>query len=410
MKSNVTFKSASNEDLSGVLHQPESGTTKAFALFAHCFTCTKDIKAATNIASTLAGKGIATLRFDFSGLGGSTGEFSDSSFSTNVQDLLGAARYLEAEHQAPQILIGHSLGGTAVLSAAKHIASAKAVATIGSPASPEHILHVLEGHLDMIENEGEAVVDLAGRPHVFKQQFVDDVTTHMVDAGDVSKALMVMHAPKDAIVSINEASKIFGQAKHPKTFVSLDKADHLLSKKRDAVYVGNLIASWADNYIESDMSQSASSGKASKPPQKTVSVTGKTDQAFINLAQAGPHRFIVDEPLHYGGSDLGPTPYDYLAVALGSCTSMTLNGYARRKKLDVKSVSVRVEHDRIHAQDCDSCVKKEGKVDQFIRYIHIEGNITEAQRSRMLEIADLCPVHKTLENEIRVVTQLDGAA
>lgn len=410
MKNNVTFKSASDEDLSGVLHQPENGAIKAYALFAHCFTCTKDIKAATNIASTLAAKGIATLRFDFSGLGGSTGEFSDSSFSTNVQDLLGAAKFLEDKYEAPQILIGHSLGGTAVLSAAKDIASAKAVATIGSPASPEHILHVLDGHLETLENEGEAVVPLAGRPHVFKQQFVDDVTTHMVDAGAVSKALMVMHAPLDAIVSINEASKIFGQAKHPKTFVSLDQADHLLSRKQDAVYAGNLIASWADNYITPSDTASGSSAKVkAKPEQKIVSVSGKTDQAFINIAQAGEHRFIVDEPLHYGGTDLGPTPYDYLAVALGSCTSMTLNGYARRKKLGVISVSVRVEHDRIHAKDCDSCTKTEGKVDQFIRHIHIEGDITEAQRSRMLEIADLCPVHRTLENEIKIITQLEEA-
>lgn len=405
MKQNVNFKSETNTALSGVLHQPDNGSPKAFALFAHCFTCTKDIKAATNIANTLSERGIATLRFDFSGLGGSEGDFADSSFSTNINDLLGAAKYLEQTYSAPQILIGHSLGGTAVLAAAKDIPSAKAVTTIGSPASPDHVLHVLGGHLEKLKDEGQAVIPLAGRPHKFKQQFVDDVMSHMVDAGELNQALMVMHAPGDAIVSINEASKIFVQAKHPKTFMSLDQADHLLSKKQDAVYVGNVIASWAENYISAE-SSNADPAK-SQTPKKIVSVSGKTDQAFFNIAAAGQHRFIVDEPLHYGGTDLGPTPYDYLAVALGSCTSMTLNGYARRKKLNVNQVSVRVEHDRIHAKDCDSCVKEDGKVDQFIRYISIDGDITEDVRARMLEIADLCPVHRTLENEIRVVTRLE---
>ncbi len=409
MKTNVTFKSGSDQDLSGVLHQPENGSAKAYALFAHCFTCTKDIKAATNIANTLADRGIATLRFDFSGLGGSAGEFADSSFSTNIGDLLAAAKYLDEEHKAPELLIGHSLGGTAVLAASQNIPSAKAVVTIGSPATPDHILHVLDGHLEKLKSEGEAVVPLAGRPHTFKQQFVDDVVGHMLDVGQLKKALMVMHAPMDAIVSINEATKIFGQAKHPKTFVSLDKADHLLSKKQDAVYAANVLACWAENYISGNLPSPALMAKAktSPAPEKKVIVTGRTDQAFLNIAEAGQHRFIVDEPLHYGGTDIGPTPYDYLAVALGSCTSMTLNGYARRKKLNVKQVSVRVEHDRIHAEDCDTCEKTEGKVDQFIRYITIEGDITEDQRTRMLQIADLCPVHKTLENEIRVVTRLE---
>jgi len=407
MKTNVTFKSESHKDLSGILQMPEDGKAKAYALFAHCFTCTKDIKAAINITGALAERGIATLRFDFSGLGGSEGDFADSSFSTNIGDLVSAAKYLEAEHSAPQILIGHSLGGTAVLAASKDIPSAKAVATIGSPASPDHILHVLDGHLEELKSEGQAVVPLAGRPHNFKQQFVDDLEHHMLDAGQINKALMVMHAPNDAIVSIQEASKIFTQAKHPKTFVSLDQADHLLSKKKDAIYAGNLLASWAENYITSETSGAQAASKKPTPPKKKVIVTGKTDQAYFNIAEAGQHRFVVDEPLSYGGTDIGPTPYDYLAVALGSCTSMTLNGYARRKKLDVKQVSVRVEHDRIHAQDCETCVKEDGKVDQFIRYINIEGNITEAVRARMLEIADLCPVHKTLENEIRVVTRLE---
>jgi len=404
MKTAVKFQSQSNQELSGVLHTPDTVTIKAYALFAHCFTCTKDINAATNVAKILANQGIATLRFDFAGLGASEGEFADTSFSTNIEDLISAAAFMDEHYRAPQVLIGHSLGGTAVLAAAQDLPSVKAVATIGSPASPDHVLHVLEGHLETLKNEGQAVVPLAGRPHTFKQNFVDDVMAHMVDPGTLKKALMVMHAPFDTIVSIDEATKIFSKAKHPKNFVSLDQADHLLSRKKDAGYVGEVLASWAKHYIELE------TDLEDQNVEKTVIVAGKTDEMFYNIAKAGRHSFIIDEPLSYGGTDLGPTPYDYLSVALGSCTSMTLNGYARRKKLNIKKVSVRVEHDRIHAEDCDTCEKIQGKVDRFIRYIDIDGDITEEQHARMLEIADLCPVHKTLENEIKVETKVEEAA
>ncbi len=404
MKTSVTFKSQNNQQLSGILHTPDTNEIQAYALFAHCFTCTKDINAATNVAKTLAKQGIATLRFDFAGLGASEGVFADTSFSTNIHDLISAAEFLNAQYHAPQILIGHSLGGTAVLAAAQQLPSVKAIVTIGSPASPDHALHVLDGHLETLIREGEAVIPLAGRPHRFKQNFVEDITKHIVDPSTLKKALMVMHAPFDTIVGIDEATKIFSRARHPKNFVSLDQADHLLSRKKDATYVGDIIASWAKRYID------PLSTKPDMDVEKNLIVKGKTDEMFFNIAQTGRHKFIIDEPLSYGGTDLGPTPYDYLSTALGSCTSMTLNGYARRKKLDVTSISVRVEHDRIHAQDCDSCEKTQGKVDRFTRHIKIEGNITPAQHKRMLEIADLCPVHKTLENEIKIDTRTEEAA
>lgn len=400
MKTSVEFLNENGQHMAAVLHTPDIESPKAYALFAHCFTCTKDIKAAVNIANSLANQNIATLRFDFSGLGASEGKFEESSFSTNIQDLISAASYLDNNYEAPQILIGHSLGGTAVLAAANKIPSVKAIATIGSPASPDHVLHVLDGHLEKLKQDGVAVVPLAGRPHTFKQAFVDDVKAHMTDYNKLGKALMVMHSPFDSIVSIDEATKIFGQSKHPKTFVSLDRADHLLSEKADAIYVGDIIANWAKRYIEPQIQDQ------SQVTEKIVIVEGETDQAFLNIAKAGVHKFIVDEPISYGGTNLGPTPYDYLAVALGSCTSMTLNGYARRKKLNVSKIAVRVEHDRIHAKDCDSCEKTDGKVDRFIRHIQIDGDITDEQHMRMLEIADLCPVHKTLENEIKVETRV----
>lgn len=400
MKTDVQIQRHDDQTLSGVLHSPDDQPILAYALFAHCFTCTKSIKAAVYISEHLAQQGIATLRFDFLGLGRSEGDFAESNFSTGIQDTLSAARYLEDHYQAPQLLVGHSFGGTVALAAAAHLPSVKAVATIGSPASPEHILRAFSDHLDRLKNEGRAVIPLAGRSFEFRQAFVDDVTAYLPDYGALKAAILVMHSPLDDTVSIDEATKIFAQAKHPKNFISLDQATHLLSGKSDAAFAADMIGHWAKRYISPILVE------VEQQPTNGIMVKGKTDQAFYTIAQAGGHQFIIDEPERVGGSDKGPTPYDYLGAALGACTSMTLNMYARRKKLAVDSVSVRVEHDRIYAQDCDDCEKKDGKVDRFIRFIEIAGDLTEAQRQRMMEIADLCPVHKTLENEIKIETML----
>jgi len=400
METRVTFQSKKGYDLSGVLHEPETGALGVYAILAHCFTCTKSLNTGKNIADTLSKSGISTLRFDFTGLGASKGQFADSSFSTDVADLVSASTYLAENYAPPQLMVGHSLGGTAVLAAGSQIDSLRAIATVGSPSSPEHILHMLENQLDEIESKGEATVKLAGRNFVFKQCFVDDARNYPLDIENLHKPLMVLHAPFDATVSVNEASKIFAQAKHPKNFVSLDKSDHLLMREEDARYVGSIIGSWALRYVERP------EVKESAEEVPGVVVSGETANGFFNVAKARSHQFIIDEPLSYGGTDIGPTPYEYLGTALGSCTSMTLNGYARRKGLDVSEVSVHVTHSRIHAQDCEACEKQDGKVDQFSREITITGNITEEQRQRMLQIADLCPVHKTLESEIHIKTSL----
>jgi len=360
------------------------------------------MSAGKNIAEMLAENGIATLRFDFTGLGGSKGQFEDSSFSTDVDDLVSAANFLAENYDSPQVIVGHSLGGTAVLAAASHIESVKAVATVGSPSSPDHILHMLEAQLEEIAATNAATVKLAGRNFKFKQAFVDDVRNYNLDIANLGKAIMVLHAPMDDTVSINEASKIFVTAKHPKSFLSLDGGDHLLTRDQDSLYVGSVIASWAKRFID------PMEPKAAEEAKEGISSTAKTNEGFYNIVSARTHRFIVDEPLSYGGTDLGPTPYEYLGAALGSCTSMTLNGYARRKEMNVTSVSVDVKHTRIHADDCDTCEKSDGKIDQFTREITITGNITDEQRSRMLEIADRCPVHRTLENEIKIVTRHSG--
>lgn len=400
MQKKVNFTTKDGFELSGVIHFPEHRVTQAYALFAHCFTCTKNINSAVNIANALADEGIATLRFDFTGLGASKGDFADTSFTTNVNDLIDAAEFLREEYEAPQIIVGHSLGGTAILAASKNIPSAKAVATIGSPASPEHVLHQLEPELETLKQEGQATVHLAGRPFTFKQDFVDDVYNHKIDYRDLGKALIVMHSPIDDTVSINEAETLYKSALHPKSFITLDKADHLMSKTEDSMYAGHVLASWARRYIE--VKEKTEIPEA----DDNVVVAAQTSEGFLNHVNANGHEFLADEPERLGGTNLGPTPYDYLSTALGTCTAMTLNMYARRKKLDVSKVIVNVSHDKVHAEDCEHCKDKTAKVDQFVRTICIEGDIKPEQRQRMLEIADLCPVHKTLHSESIIKTQL----
>ena len=398
MQKRVRFSNRDDLDLSGVIHLPGVGNARAFALFAHCFTCTKSLNAAVSIAETLAQRGIATLRFDFTGLGASKGEFADSSFSSNIRDLIDAAGFLESEYQAPQLLVGHSLGGTAILAASHKIPSAKAVASIGSPSDPEHILHLLENHLGELEQSGSAQVRLAGREFTFKQAFVDDVRSHDLNHRELRKALMVMHSPQDDTVSIDEAGKIFSSAMHPKSFVSLDNADHLLSDKRDSLYVGEVLASWAIRYVDHNQEDVAGITQG-------VSAIAETKRGFLCDVEAGGHQFIADEPLSFGGTNLGPSPYDFLGAALATCTAMTLNMYARHKKIDLNSVDVMVDHSRVHADDCVDCEKSAGKVDVFNRVIRLDGNLSLEQKTRMLQIADRCPVHKTLENEIKITTE-----
>lgn len=397
MQHRVNFLNRHGIKLSGVLHVPDILETRAYALYAHCFTCTKSIKAAVTISSVLERQGIATLRIDFTGLGGSKGSFSDSTFSTDVSDLIDASNYLENEYQAPALMVGHSLGGTATLAAAGHIPSAKAVVSIGSPAEPSHILHLLEEHLNKLESDGEAEVSLAGRRFSFKQEFVEDVEKYEIDYRRLRKALLVMHSPIDDTVNVDEAGKIFGAALHPKSFVTLDDADHLLGKTNDAEYAADVISAWVERYLEPVVAEDSDKG---------VSVTANTKQGFLCRVEANGHNLAADEPLSMGGTNLGPSPYDFLGAALGSCTAMTLNMYARHKKIDLQSVSVDVNHSRIHAEDCSECESTNGKVDVLSRTIRLEGDLSAKQRERILQIADRCPVHKTLENEIRIVSEL----
>jgi len=399
------FPNSKGEHLAATLDLP-LGVPDAYALFAHCFTCGKDNLAAKRIAERLAGAGIAVLRFDFTGLGGSEGEFANTHFSSNIEDLVAAANHLRATRGAPAILIGHSLGGAAVLAAASQIPDARAVVTIAAPFDPGHVTGLFKQHVDAIREQGELEVALAGRPFRIKRAFLDDVAEQKLHdhVAELRKALLVFHSPTDATVGIDNASRIFIAAKHPKSFVSLAGADHLLSKKSDAVYVANVIAAWAERYLD----KPAEAVQAeSEPGVVLVRETGggKFQQEIVS----GPHRLIADEPVAVGGLDSGPSPYNYLLAALGACTAMTLRLYADHKKLPLERVSVRLTHNKIHATDCENCETKVGMLDRIDRNITLEGPLDAEQRKRLIEIADKCPVHRTLESEIDTRT-FDRAA
>ena len=400
-KKNVTFENSAGEKLAGILDLPVS-EPRAYALFAHCFTCSKNLKAATNISQALTDAGFAVLRFDFTGLGQSEGEFADSNFSSNVDDLLVAAEFLENEFEAPELLLGHSLGGTAVLQAAHEIPSAKAVASIGSPADPMHIEHLLSPATGELERDGSAEVNLGGRPFTIKKQFLEDIRKQPMpeSLGRLRKAIMILHAPLDETVELGNASRLFGAAKHPKSFVSLDKADHLLSREEDSRYAGEVIGAWAVRYL-----RPVEESPQNEIPEGFVRARTEID-SFRTDIQAGPHHLTADEPTSVGGSNLGPSPYGLLSAALASCTTMTLKMYASHKKLDLESVTVTVEHEKIHASDCSDCESADGKVDVFRRSLSVEGNLTDEQRQRLLEIADKCPVHRTLHSDIKVISVL----
>ena len=378
-----------------------SGTPRDYALFAHCFTCSKDTVAASRVSRALAARGIAVLRFDFTGLGGSDGEFANTNFSSNTEDLIRAVEFLRQHARAPGILIGHSLGGAAVLSAAGQISECKAVVTIGAPSDPDHVRHLFVDSIDEIESRGEKEVLLAGRKFVVRKQFLDDISEQKLSQKihRLNRALLVMHSPQDDTVDIDHARAIYQAALHPKSFVSLDGADHLLTNKDDAEYVAQVVSAWVSRYLPR---RSEEIVPDSEP--RDVLVTEDEAGKFSQNVRVGPHRLRADEPVAYGGDDSGPSPYDFLLTALGTCTSMTLRMYAQRKGLPLQHVEVELSHDKIHATECESCESESGKVDRIQRRIRITGKLDAEQRRRLLEIADKCPVHRTLHSEVLVLT------
>jgi uncharacterized OsmC-like protein/alpha/beta superfamily hydrolase len=406
MKSeHLRFPGARGQSLAARLDSPAEGPPVAYALFAHCFTCSKDLKAAGWISSALTERGIAVLRFDFTGIGDSEGDFAGTDFSSNVEDLVAAADFLRREREAPLLLIGHSLGGCAVLAAAERIPEARAISTIAAPSDTEHLKKALAHLAPELEARGEVEVHLGGRPFRVRRELLDDLAEdHLRGVLErLHRALLIFHSPVDAIVGIDHARRLFEMAKHPKSFVSLDTANHLLSDDRDARYVGDMLAVWAERYLE-----------GVQPVGETEPEIGKEGEVLVIGPPSGfaqeiivhRHRLVSDEPKEVGGTESGPTPYDLLLGALGACTSMTLRMYADRKQLPLEGIRVRLRYSKIHALDCIQCETKVGKIDRIDREIEVLGALTEEQRLRLLEMADRCPVHRTLTSEIDIVTRL----
>lgn len=398
----VNFPNQEAITLAGRLELPINQQPHNFAIFAHCFTCTKNLIAVKNISRALTAAGFGVLRFDFTGLGESEGDFENTNFSGNVEDLIAAAAFLEKEYKAPTLLIGHSLGGTAVLMAAAKLPTIKAVVTINSPSDPAHIKHHLEQDIEKIEREGKAEVNLSGRPFTIKKHFLDDLKNQPIKevVGSLRKALLILHSPQDTTVGVANAEEIYMAAHHPKSFVSLDGADHLLTRKEDSRYAGSVIAEWASRYVEIPEQKNISS-------KHGVAASLHRNDGFTTDLKLGKHSLTADEPTSFGGKDFGPSPYELVSSGLAACTVMTIQMYAKRKDWDVQNVTVHVNYDKRHATDCEACENSDtAKIDTFIREIKFEGELDEKQLKRLLQIADKCPVHKTLHSETQILTKL----
>lgn len=399
----ITFDGAGGR-LSARLSLPPDGRVAAYALFAHCFTCGKDLKPVVNISRALAQQGIAALRFDFTGLGESEGDFEETDFSSNVSDLIAAADFMAGELEAPAILVGHSLGGTAALRAAGDIPSVRAVCTIAAPHDPGHVTHLLESSLEEIEERGYADVSIAGRRFTVTRDFVEDLTEQRMDEAirTLGRPLLIFHSPLDRIVGVDNAARIYKAARHPKSFVSLDDADHLLLDKRDSSYVADVLAAWARRYVDYEVP--ASTVEELREDNRITVRTGAG--SFRTEIATRSHALVADEPAAVGGEDLGPSPYDLLGAALGACTTMTLRMYAERKGWPLEEAVVRLEHDRVHGEDEERCPDAEPRMDRLTRDVTLIGDLDDAQRQRLLEIANRCPVHRTLSAGVRIETEL----
>ncbi len=394
MTKKVAFKNKDGRLLSARLELPTSQRPVSYAVFAHCFTCNKNLSAIRNISRSLIQKGIAVLRFDFTGLGDSEGDFADTNFSSNVQDLVAAADFLTEKYEAPSLLIGHSLGGAAVIFAAEEIDSIQAIVTIGAPAAPEHVAHLFsQSKVTILANE-EAEVSIGGRPFTIKKQFLEDLEKKNLSEilKKMRKPILILHSPQDRIVEIENAGKLYAGAHHPKSFISLDGADHLLSQKQDSLYAGEVIASWASRYLTDTEEH-----KLETNQQVGIHLG---PEGFTTDVVAGRHRLIADEPISVGGQNLGPSPYDFLLASVGTCTAMTLRMYANRKKWKLNEVEVHLSHSKEHIKDCEDCESSEAKIDVIRKEIKVKGDLDETQVNRLLEISARCPVHRTISNQV----------
>ena len=398
----VIFENKEGQSLVGRLELPANQHPHNFVIFAHCFTCNKNLAAVRNIGKALTSNGFGVLRFDFTGLGESEGDFADTNFSGNVEDLIAAADYLNDNYSAPTLLIGHSLGGAAAIYAAAQVKSIKAVATIGAPSSPKHVQRLLQSSVDEIKKSGEAVVNLSGRDFTIKKQFLDDLERKTLPetVNNLRKPILIMHSPQDNTVSIKNAEEIYRAAHHPKSFISLDGADHLLMDKKDSIYTGEVISGWAKRYLNITAPEEF--------PKTKHQVVASLDfeDGFTTAMKVGNHYMTADEPTSYGGNDFGPSPYELVSAGLSACTAMTLQMYTKRKGWHIENVEVHTSYSKTHALDCEDCESSHAKIDTFHRELKISGDFDNKQLERLLQIADKCPVHKTLHNDTQVITKI----
>ena len=399
----ISIKNRDGHLLSCQLDLPLDEKPKAYLLFAHCFTCNKNLTAIRNISLAITSQGFALVRFDFTGLGESEGEFSETNFASTVNDLIDVYDYFTKENKQPQVLIGHSLGGSAVVFAAGQLPDVKAIVTVGAPSDPGHVEHLLKDGISDIEKNGCGIVDIGGRNFTIKKQFLEDIRSHSLPETlkQLKKPILVCHSPQDSVVGIDNARKLFESAYHPKSFVSLDGANHLLSDSKDSRFAGNMIASWIERYLSID---EANLSNQKSTNQVNVRIT---KEKYTTEILSGEHRLLADEPKSVGGKDLGPNPYDLLLSALGACTVMTLRMYADRKGWELDEVEVGLDHKKDYPADCEDCENPKQKIDVLERKIRVEGNLTEEQKSRILEIADLCQIHKTLHSPVDIISSMN---
>ncbi len=399
----LEIKNRKGLKLQAYLELPANQKPNHFAIFAHCFSCNSNFNAVKNISRSLSNHGFGVLRFDFTGLGKSEGEFAESHFSANVEDLLDVSNYLEKHHKAPSLLVGHSLGGAAVIVAASKLKNIKAVATVGAPANVNHVTHLFSHAIADVPEKGDVEVQIGGRPFKINQDFVNDFSKTDLPKiiKNLRKPILVMHAPFDKTVGVENAHQIYHNAIHPKSFISLDNADHLLSKPADSIYVGNMIGSWVERYIEPEENKMITT-----EGEQLVGHLNLLEDNFTTSIQTKKHSFIADEPISIGGDDFGPSPYDFLSAGLAACTVMTLKLYAERKKWDLHEVFVYITYSKKHSDDLDIDVDKPTRFDHLNKKLKFVGNLDEKQIQRLKEIASKCPVHKTLQNKVIIETEV----
>ena len=389
--------------LNANLELPANQKPNYYAIFAHCFTCSSSLGAVRNISRALTNDGFGVLRFDFTGLGRSEGQFTDSHFSANVEDLIDVHNYMSNNFSAPGLLVGHSLGGAAVLVAASQIETVKAVATVGAPANVSHVKHLFSHGIEAVKEKGEVEINIGGRPFKINQDFIEafDNTDLPSIVKQLRKPLLIMHSPFDKIVGVENAQELYHNAHHPKSFVSLDDADHLLTEEKDSKYVGDIIGTWAKRYfpkVENIMLETEG--------EQLVGHLNILEDNFTTSIQTKNHTLIADEPASIGGSDFGPSPYEYLNAGLAACTVMTLKMYAERKKWDLQEVFVYISHSRVHSNDLNVSVDKSKYLDHISKKLKFVGNLDIQQKERLKEIASRCPVHKTIASQVVFNTQI----